>query len=627
MGNGRPWFAPPAALGAAAPPPGVQVDGLEVTQSVQDMPHSVTLVAGKKTAVRVYLSTQSPTPINVRGELTIGLAPNAVVVYSTNVVRIDPAINGQLAAKRADVTLGLLFRVPDNLTAAGSQQITLSGVRDADTALPLPIAGVATRLAAFASVPQLRVRILGMRYVLAAGGASFEPRKLDFDLIRSWLGRAYPVPNVIYSSAVIASNYQWPFTVDQINTQVAAIRRLDMASGGDPRTHYFGLLYDGEQQAQFMRGKASDIPTVPDPSAVASGPTGSNSWGWDNDGSYGDWYTGHELAHTFGRYHPGFCNGNTADDPAFPYPNGFISSAAGEFVGFDFGDDTVGLQAAAMPGTQWHDVMTYCDYQWLSAYTYEGIRNRLMAENLPAGPGAPPPIAPAAAPHGAGPAAPAAPGTAGNMLMNASAWSVSAPNQQSLNVIATVNLTRQNGHIEFVQPLSSATAANPLAGQPHVASVRLRDANGATIAETPVEVRLGSCALPGEDRTGLVDAVMPLAPSARFVDLLLNGNVVDTFAAAPAPPQIANLQVAGAAPGGSVGLKWDAQHPASSITYSVQVSADQGRSWQTLAVRRPTPDYQLDPKSVAPAKTVHVRVVATDGFTSQILGDKEVTLP
>jgi hypothetical protein len=34
----------------------------------------------------------------------------------------------------------------------------------------------------------------------------------------------------------------------------------------------------------------------------------------------------------------------------------------------------------ACPHGQWHDVMTYCDYQWISKYTYDGIYDRLMQE-------------------------------------------------------------------------------------------------------------------------------------------------------------------------------------------------------------------------------------------------------
>jgi hypothetical protein len=34
----------------------------------------------------------------------------------------------------------------------------------------------------------------------------------------------------------------------------------------------------------------------------------------------------------------------------------------------------------ALPGQGWHDVMTYCNFQWLSPYTYRGILDRLIAE-------------------------------------------------------------------------------------------------------------------------------------------------------------------------------------------------------------------------------------------------------
>ena len=130
-----------------------------------------------------------------------------------------------------------------------------------------------------------------------------------------------------------------------------------------------------------MRGCASDVPDHPAPDTVASGPAGPDSWGWDNDGSYADWYTGHELGHTFGRAHPGFCNGNSADDPQFPYPNGQISGNDGAFVGFDVGDPALGVPMAVVPGQVWHDVMTYCDRQWLCAYTFDGIRTRLSQED------------------------------------------------------------------------------------------------------------------------------------------------------------------------------------------------------------------------------------------------------
>jgi hypothetical protein len=81
-------------------------------------------------------------------------------------------------------------------------------------------------------------------------------------------------------------------------------------------------------------------------------------------------------------FHPGFCNGKSADDPAYPFANGQLANADGNFTGLDVGDDDLKIVPAALPGTTWHDVMTYCDFQWPSSYSYLGIRARLVAEEM-----------------------------------------------------------------------------------------------------------------------------------------------------------------------------------------------------------------------------------------------------
>jgi hypothetical protein len=208
---------------------------------------------------------------------------------------------------------------------------------------------------------------------------AFAPSALDFQALVSWLRRAYPASQVISSQATVDATAAAPFGCTDINAQLAAIRALDMSAGGDPRTHYYGLVSDG---GFFMRGCAAGIPPTPDPATVASGPTGSSTWGWDGDGSYGDWYGGHELGHTYGRLHPGFC-GETADDLAnYPVPGGQLSNSELGFAGFDVGDPTLGVPMAALRGTEWHDVMTYCSHQWLGPYTYLGVRRRLREEDV-----------------------------------------------------------------------------------------------------------------------------------------------------------------------------------------------------------------------------------------------------
>jgi hypothetical protein len=78
--------------------------------------------------------------------------------------------------------------------------------------------------------------------------------------------------------------------------------------------------------------------------------------------------------------HPGFCDGNSHDDLRFPYADGCISNAEQDHIGFDVGDPDLGIEMRAFGHQQWHDIMTYCDRQWISAYTYDGIYQRVLDE-------------------------------------------------------------------------------------------------------------------------------------------------------------------------------------------------------------------------------------------------------
>ena len=105
----------------------------------------------------------------------------------------------------------------------------------------------------------------------------------------------------------------------------------------------------------------------------------------DTDVSWGDWYGGHELSHTFGRRAPGFCNGNSSDDDDFTNPNGQISDNLETYVGLDRGDPANGIPMTVISPFAF-DIMTYCNQpQWYSAYNYEGVLHRFNAENGVAG--------------------------------------------------------------------------------------------------------------------------------------------------------------------------------------------------------------------------------------------------
>ena len=380
------------SLGLAASAAVIGVRGIEVSQCIQDLDNSVPLIADKTTVVRLYLD---PATLGKAGSVTAELAWSRggaeAYLPALNAVRLDPAKNEDIHAQRSDLEKSVNFRLPAEAIGAGTLRLRLSRVF-APGGSDLPVGAPNTVDVDFVSAPPLRIRVIGLRY--RAGGKPVAPDAIHFNYFRSYLGRAYPVASLEWSQIVVDADFGSPFnasTVDLANAQIAAVRGHEVANGVDRRTHYFGLVDDnGGLSGYFMRGKAYAIPSSkPQPDTVASGPCGTpRGLAGDRDLSYADWYGAHELGHTFGRYHPGFPPydpatkaGQDASDPAFPYAGGFISTPDGRYVGLDTGDPDLPAPMMALPGLGYHDVMTYADNQWLSAYTYMAILERLIAED------------------------------------------------------------------------------------------------------------------------------------------------------------------------------------------------------------------------------------------------------
>lgn len=380
---------------------GARILGFEVTQAIQNMTHDVRLIAGKATVVRVYLDPQGlNSNMRVRGEIVVSTSPGTPGIYvnSDNETTLSSKQQPGLDAQRRDAALSLNFLIP--APVEGSMTVQLKRVLPVSGGAEFPVLPQGNQVQVkFEMGPVLRMRVLGLRYTDKRDGqsAQFAPDSIHFDRLRSYLRRAYPVSAVEWSQAVIDApvNFVPPFTgtllpdkrdplwealLDILHRQMLMIRQADMNANWDPRTHYYGLVSD---HSGFFRGAANDIPTKPAPNAIAVGPCGTPGRAhWDSgDQSYGDWYGAHEIAHTFGRFHPGFC-GQTNNDTHFPHPAGAISHQAEDCIGFDTGDIEQKLAMRACPHEKWHDLMTYCDYQWISKYTYEAIHTRLLAEEV-----------------------------------------------------------------------------------------------------------------------------------------------------------------------------------------------------------------------------------------------------
>jgi hypothetical protein len=572
----------------------VQVDGIEITQAIQTLGHTVPLLAEKGTVARVYLSAWPGAPATVRG--TLRIIRNGVVdtfVPSDGDAVLNPAEFGQTGVKRDDAVKTLNFLLPADKITAGVTDVRLDSIEDTAGGSPLlPAPPNPTQSGTFVATPPLRITVIGFSYVSGAPPQTFMPTALDFDLLRSWLRRAYPVGEVIWSQRVVAANATAPFTCGQINSQLAAIRALDVAGTVDARTHYYGLVSDS---VFFMRGCAG-VPSSPNPGAVGSGPTGPASWGWDFDGSYGDWYGGHELGHTFGRLHPGFCGESQNDLANYPFDNGQLSDADGLFAGFDVGDAINGLPMRALPGVQWHDVMTYCVRQWLSSYTYLGIRQRLIAEDaLAPGPG-----------MGAGRPDERFPKGAEKGLSTRA-----AAHRRLVHVIGGVNLNRGVGKIEYVLPSDRGEPSSP--NPQSRVTIQAVGPKQKVLATVQVDVIPVANEGHESDERGMVSTIVAVHPEATRLELLIDGQLVDAFDAEPnlEPPADVRLSLRD----DRLDVAWGAlPREGSRVTYDVLISNDGGRSWQTVGVGLKSPGATITDPSLSHAGTLRVRIRANGGF-------------
>jgi hypothetical protein len=572
-----------------------------VTQTIQDLNNSVTLIAGKTTWVRAYIG---------KHDGSVAVTANLQATGSDGTVStISPAASvivtagESLETLRADWSKSLNFLLPASVTAFGGVTLKLVSFKHADFggAIICEFCTTQTRVTFFAE-PPLRVRAIGLRYTFGSPPQKAAPREIDYALLESWLGRAYPVSEVDFSHTETPVKFlKFGNAQDDLedcgnaNSLLDGIKTNDItynprAAAVLARTHYYGLVSD---KGDFMRGCSS--------SGSASGPTGPDRADDNNDANYYATYGGHELGHTFGRDHPGasatmgFCGETPRDgflDTDFPYPNGQIGEDPDQdsygHIGLDVGDPVNEIPFRVLWPKTTFDVMTYCPQpQWLSAYTYEGIRRALLAEN---------------------------PGF--RTLLRFHVGQI-APEQQQANLLtgpmvhvtAIVDLTRSTGKIGYVIPVE---LAEPQVGDTSRAALVVRNGAGFQLSRTPVVLRGFSDASAGADQSALVSAAVPFDPNMREIDLVLDQNILAQYRGTTTVP---------AAPRGLRFISSDidqvliwipAVGSAGTVTYTVQTS-DDGASWNTIAIDLREPILTLTPDQ---ASALKARVIATNGFRS-----------
>lgn len=558
------------------PRPDLRADRLEVTQAIQDLRGTVRLVAGKRTFVRFHISSsfgEHPTYALLRAERSIPVGGAWIPI----VLHLAPW-NGAIAAKaspnRSKVDDAFLFELPGFYTEG---TVKLTGLlnpdtedRDRDPSEPTYENNEISTTVRFERVPALDLVLYSITYT-TGGDTVYCPPGWQVDQLVDWLRRGYPVSavNAIYRAAYIGDHRP---SCTEVNGLLAVKRLSDVierlfGSGTVPAgSHYYGMVDD---TAGFMRGCAAGIP-----SSVASGPTGTMTWGWDDDGTYGDWYGAHELAHTYGRYHANYCG--ASGGAAYPYPSGQISSATtgdSAFYGFD-----VGTRAVYAPPT-WKDLMTYCDYQWVSDFTYHGLMDHFQG----------------------------AAGAGGDVYVEGEALAVVG----GLDAEGTALALRPTRYF--------ARAPIPVVRQ-GIYEIVLFDSSGNALARypfTPKELAYGPPLDPGTPDPGgfIVDEVVPFVPGTARVEIVGPRGLLGLVRAGLGVPEVRLLEPNGGEilDGDPIRVRWTAYDPdGDRLHYSVSYTPN-GIDWEEVAADLAETFVDLDAANVRAGSHALFRVVASDG--------------
>lgn len=583
------------------PPDDLVPEALEVTQAIQDLDNSVRLVAGKRTFVRLHASSFQDSHATY-AQLHLRKGQSEITINPLITHGFFGHIQVEENPDRAELDEAFLFELPPGWRS-GTVEITgeINPITDWRSRFPKEFNyanNTITRTVSFETAGDMRLVMYRIGYPDSnsdngiANGTILWPENWQVEQTYSWLERAYPIDNLQVIERTMQLSGNVPDDGRVINGILATLRAIDFINTAlgigfvHPNSHYYGLASD---VGKFMRGWGWSNPPV------ASGPTGTSRWAnpssssyWDDDGTYGDWYTGHELGHTFGRGHPGpgsaSC-GHSSSDQNYPYALARISgdqTGPQALYGFDFGSPRRVYEP------DWSDVMSYCDFQWISDYTYEAILDGVQ-DDFGGGAG------------GGG-------GFGG---------AAGIPGAQRILVNGTV----VEGEAFFL-PLETVPDPGDLfPSTPGDWMVLLLDDQGEVLLRhpfTPTEGGAGPSDRGEPDIHGLViQELVPLMPGTRDVEVLGPAGLVHAFSAGLTPPTVQLLSPDGGEQfdGEIIPVQWEASDvDGDELTFRLEYSDDDGDSWLAVAVNLEGFEVGVPRADLPSSNQARFRVTASDGI-------------
>ena len=625
----------------------LQADALEVVQASQDLNISVPLVANRPTFARGYAhlaqntsSKSSFYPAAVlHGYLNGVEFPNSPI-FSSGLASITS--QASLDILRGQPASSFLFELPPDWVQPGSLQLTMTV--NPDQSIPEtganPLGNNSVSLAQAASITR-KGRAALVLVPMRTDWPAFDPtasysglntilartRSLlpveDFNIYYETEQVEKPVVNVCFCLPPVQINmepFKFPDDQNWALIWMAVRNALSSNPSGQNDVHYVGTVprlvsnFNGIGGARGV--KLSDLadwlPPIPIPSTpfdsttvvrFESGP-GARIF----DSPMGGVTLAHELSHNYGRFHidqttSALGCGNSK--PAAPYQNDYpydhclmgSTTEPSALFGFD------PITHTAIP-PQTADLMSYAPVTWISDFNWEAIVGQVPTAQA----------SPLYAVHSNG----ATPDTPQVLLVRGLIGPTA--NQASFHTFYLMN----TNDVDFSKMMSDLRAASDMApGYPY--AMVFSDAGGTPLGTNNVLL------FPGErDEVPEIPFVqfMPFNPLTRLVQLTYGGTVVTQRVVSPNPPvvSITSLNVDGTSQ--NISLGWKASDPDGDVLFfTVQYSADNGASWNTLKLDYIWQSITISSKMLHGSTAARLRVVASDGFNTATATTDSFVIP
>ena len=549
----------PSMLIVAPPPVDLSIDSLEITQAVQTPSNSVPLVAGRPAIVRVYAKY---TGTAVPGSVTVSLTG------ARGGVALPPVTLGPqpVSASPSRATYSSSFNLPlPTSWLSGTVAMTATVDSEAAEDEADETNNTATATLVFHTVPALDLVIVPIRYTDTGtiNPGVYPPPTVD--TVSDFIKRTYPLSTINMTfhapynfTGDLSDSYYWGN-----NDHTGLLDHVTALKTGEVGVYspkvYYGLVSTGTSVSNTWLPLSSSF-------ILGIGWIGTRaSAGLDIPVSFGlpDDITSdtaaHEIGHNLGRYHAP-CDTVSGLDLSYPDSTASI---------VQFGVDV--SKGTALNPSITKDVMSYCEPQWVSDYTYKALYAALVGTTTAATSATP----------------------AASLFIRAGIDPGGTASLAPVYAIAGVPDAAPNSsgyRVEFLDASGNVVAGQPVAvsemEQPHVVAL----SQGKLVQQTnALSVRGMDTRAPQLAINAIVAAPAQAFSSMRLVRA---GAVLATRALRPAGPAIAAASPsAEQQANGTLLLRWSAAGGPALVRYT----ADNGATWTTLGVDILGGELNIDP--------------------------------